>query len=799
MAEYNPTLKARYERALSQVLPEPVQISLANSFVIGPFENHNLVGVFTAYPPEQAAAGKLDFQARYPGKRGEVAWQRAAQLDGWIAQPLSWEQSLPPEERSVVYYAAQVTVAEPTAARLNLQASSLAHAWLNGIPLIVPAIPHDSGEAWVTLKPGVNQILVKMMFLDSLDQRLAVQVRGFGPLADALSAIRRVASDQALEAGVRLTARVTRIELLGVAEDEAGVRAALADLRQDAYATRWDVAWADAVERQSERSGHFAPFHDPVMAYQPVTEVQPYPEYWPQSSPTAKDLLVVDVSASSPCEEFALSVLQGLVNRKQPRLYLLHTRYARQDQQWLDELVLEGYTWGAISLEQTWEMFKAELRGAVLYDAAIMDEIGSFHSDQLNQTNVIMMICALEDAVPLTPAMNQALGLPVIDDARGKWASQYEMMHWAYLELFPRMNHRLLATNYPGIFILTDYLVSFKIFTFWFPEYRTVVEENLLRGILASTPPNSPILGWWFDWMPNPKDPSRQHADAVMETPGVLRGSYFGKFLTPSHEAANLTVHSGVPLANERHKTPERPEFDPGKVYYTFMISDGDNMGEALMLRTRDLQWDKPERGQFPMGWSFAPATSRLAPPVLNYYLRTASPNDVLMGGLGVAYTEPVIYLRAFPDQFEALWEEYARATDKALGWIDSTVLWLINGRHEEADRYARGSSGQLRGIFIGYGGAPEIAEARLTHNQVVAFYSATRTHWSDNSPTEARIQAMVDEIRAGVRQRPDFIEAWVLNWGLDMNMLLEVQRRLGPDYICVRTDVLADLRRLAG
>jgi hypothetical protein len=283
-----------------------------------------------------------------------------------------------------------------------------------------------------------------------------------------------------------------------------------------------------------------------------------------------------------------------------------------------------------------------------------------------------------------------------------------------------------------------------------------------------------------------------------MELPGVLHGSYFGKILTPSHEATNLTVHSGVPLLNLKHKTPDRPAYDPSKIYYTFMISDGDNMGEALMMRTRDIQWDKPERGAFPMGWSFAPATSRLAPPVQNYYLRTATPNDILMGGLGAAYTEPIIYLRAFPEQFDQLWAEYARATDKALGWIDTTVLWLINGRHEEADRYARGSSGQLRGIFIGYGGSPEIAEARITVNDVVAFYPATRTHWGDNASQEIRAQAMADEIRAGVRQVPDFIEAWVLNWGLDMSMLLEVQKRLGPDYVCVRPDVLAEMRLLA-
>jgi hypothetical protein len=408
-----------------------------------------------------------------------------------------------------------------------------------------------------------------------------------------------------------------------------------------------------------------------------------------------------------------------------------------------------------------------------------------------------MMIAALENAVPVTPEMNETLGLPVVFDARGKWQNQYDMMQWAYKELFPRMNHRILATNYPGIFLITDYLVQFKIFTFWFPEHRTLPEENLLRGILASTPPNTPIVGWWFDWMPDVKGFGQRHADAVMETPGLLRGSYFGKVLTPSHEATNLSVHSGVAVGPYKHKPPEMPEFDSTKVYYAHIISDGDNLGEALMMRTRDLQWDREERGTFPMGWSFAPAAARMAPPVLNYYLRTATPSDLLVGGLGVGYTYPTLYLRAYLEQREELFAAYARMTDEAMSWIDTSCLWLIGGGDEDEDRYAQGSSGQLRGIFTGYGGAPDAAVARLAPNDVVAFRSATgNTEFTDGKSKEKLIQRMVDEIReAAANTRPTFIEAWVLNWDWKMDMLQEVQRRLGPEFVSVRPDVLVSLR----
>jgi hypothetical protein len=788
----DPTAKARFEAALASILPDAAALPLANCHLIGPFDNADLVGLFTAYPPESGA----DLAAVYPAKHGEARWTRASGLDGAHETAIPLDPLVAAEFDSIVYCHAEARVEARTLARISVESTGFARVWVNGALLIAPTIPEPANPrdhaAWAVLEPGANQVLVKLAFMRSA-QTCGICVRAFGDPQAAMQAAEGLAG-AAADPGIRLSALMTLAEWRAAAGQTAQCRETLCRVWHDPYATRWDAVWADAVEQQFAETGRFAPFHDVAAQYQPVTEVHPLPEFWPQSAAPSRELLVVDVSDAAPQVEFALSVLQGLVNRAQPRLYLLHSRYSRQDRQWLDELHSEGYAWRPITIDDAWRLFQSDARGAAIYDGAIMDEIGAPHSDRLNQTNVLAMVCALNDAVPLTPEMNQARGLPVVFDARGKWSGQYDMMRWAYQELFPRMNPRLLATNYPGIFLLTDYLVCHRVFTFWFPEFRTTPEENLLRGILASTPPNSPILGWWFDWMPNPKDPRRQQADAVMESSGLLRGSYFGKILTPSHEATNLSVHSGVAPGGYRHKAPARPAFDPAKVYYTFMISDGDNLGEALMMRTRDLHWDKPERGQFPMGWSFAPATARLAPAVLSYYLRTATPNDVLMGGLGAGYTEPMIYLRAYPEQREALWAHYARETDRAIGWIDSPLLWLIDGRHEEEDRYARGSSGQLRGIYTGYGGAPDLAEARVTHNRVVAFRSATRFH-GEPQTREEKIQAMVDEIRQGARSRPDFVEAWVLNWGLEMSVLQEVQARLGPDYVCVRPDVLAEMR----
>jgi hypothetical protein len=61
----------------------------------------------------------------------------------------------------------------------------------------------------------------------------------------------------------------------------------------------------------------------------------------------------------------------------------------------------------------------------------------------------------------------------------------------------------------------------------------------------------------------------------------------------------------------------------------------------------------------------------------------------------------------------------------------------------------------------------------------------------------EERIAQMVDDIRRmAPAQRPGFLHAFVLNWFCDLPMLKEVADRLGPEYVAVRPDHLAELWR---
>jgi hypothetical protein len=529
----------------------------------------------------------------------------------------------------------------------------------------------------------------------------------------------------------------------------------------------------------------------------PVTEPRPYPTVWPQSKHPSETLLVCDASRESPQGEFALTVLQGLVNREQPRLYLIHTRYAKQDRQWLDELKLEGIKAEPIEAAAVWERFGQVPKGVVLYDPAVMGEIGAYEAGQLNVTNLVLMLCAVHDAVPLAVPAGEAPspGRNVLFDTRGRWGTPGAMYRWAYDNLWPRMNHHILGTLYPGIFYLTDYLVQHRIFTFWFDTRRTFQEQELLEQILASTPPNTPIIGWWFCWMPNVQDPQHAAADCVGEGEGVRLGSTYGKFLTPSHECTNLSVHSGMPLLDYKHQPPANPQtLDRSKVYFSFVLSDGDNLGECLMMRCRELHWDAPERGRVPIGWSFAPASAVLAPPVRNYYLRTATANDCLVGGLGIAYTQPDAYLAAYPKHRDALYAEYARLTADALAPLDTGALWLIGGSRENVSRYAAAGA-PLKAIFPDYGSGGRRPYEKVTYadrNDVSVFRAVTG--WGGNEPYPERLVREIREATEGVR--PAFAHVFLLNWGTRVPMLEEVVSKLGSDYVCVRPDELDRLFR---
>ncbi len=782
-----PTAKGRWYDTLNKYVPVKDTLTFSNFHYLDGFSNENFSGYFKEFEPES----NVDLKNTYEENGTSFSWKKIDVINNSIN---FLENNLTKPWQTLFLYA-EVESDEELVALLQLNTTSISKVWFNGQLVSQQLIPRpttfNDDAPFVVMQKGKNTVLIK----SHIEYEEPLIELKLNTLTDTVTFEEKMNSlTTSTDHLTSIMSKYTLVEFYALTNNEDLLLKALDDITQDDFATKWDIHWVESLKMQKEYTGNYLPIKDVQKMYEPLPQVK-QETIWPQVQNVSKDLDVLDVSNCKPEEEFALTVLQGITNRDYSSLYLLHTEYKEKDEQWLEELKLSYYSTKNITIEETYTKYLKNIKGAVIYDGNIFEELGDYYSNQLNQTNIIMMICSLNDAIPLTEEMNKKLNLPVIFDARNKWQSQYDMTRWAYNELYPKMNQNILATNYPGIFYLMDYLVANKIFTFWFPENRLVPEENLLLGILASTPPNTPIIGWWFNWMAKPKDPNQRNADGVQEEGGMLRGSVLGKFLTPSHEATNLTVHSGVNLVSTKHKPTEEVKYDKNKTYFSFIISDGDNLGEALMMRTREIQWDRKERGNIPLGWSFAPATIEMAPSVFNYYMRTATKNDYLVGGLGTGYTEPMIYLRGFPFHRDELYKQYIEMTDDLLKKIDTTALWLINGGPEEEELFAKHSKGQLKSLYVGYGGSPETAQARVVDNDVVAFRTAIRKFEGKGLNSEQCMDYMLTDIKRASELGNKFIEAWVLNWDWTIEMLEDVCKILDDDFVCVRPDILAKLK----
>ena len=244
----------------------------------------------------------------------------------------------------MLYISAEVEVAEPQLAELRVAGPESVVVWLNDEKVYAPAIPWaanlDDDRALVGLKAGTNRLLFKVMY-PSATWRVQLQVASFGEPQPVVRGLERIVAG-APDPATRMAARYKLVEVNAALGEEQQAQKALAALRKDPIATSWDGAWADAVTARHTETGSFMPIRDVDLGYEPVTSVEPYATFWPQSGAPAQELWVLDVSASDPEVELAMGVLQGLVNRTQPRLYLLHTRYARQDRMWLEELKYRG-------------------------------------------------------------------------------------------------------------------------------------------------------------------------------------------------------------------------------------------------------------------------------------------------------------------------------------------------------------------------------------------------------------------------------------------------------------------------
>lgn len=506
-----------------------------------------------------------------------------------------------------------------------------------------------------------------------------------------------------------------------------------------------------------------------------------YETFQPKMAAPARHLYTADVRSLSADEKLLLISLQGVVNRTQPRVYLV---FDNDDRLWLDELQKQGATDAPVPVADPFtllETFKSEYKGAVVCDPKIYDS-----------PCVAVALAGADDLlIARTPELANRLKLTVKTDLRGKFQSNAEALAYVRENVMPRLDPYLSCTLDPRVYDKggLDQIIAARGSTFWItgpkvadvPGNDQAAEMEEVRRWLAQMPLGAVVRGFWWDG----------DGMGMEEEAGVAMGSRFGKITLVSDLITNLSVQSGVKADTLKQKPrPAAPPLDPKKVYIAFTMSDGDNLCTWRGYFRR--YFEDPIRGQVPVGWGMGPSLVDLAPTWAKWYYDKATPNDEFICDVsGVAYIYPPDWGLNLADRNAAMREFYGK-TEQYLERMDMQTVRLMN---VDAPSIAEVGTYLPKVPFLmpDYGVAGIDDYKGLTYTLPTGqpvFRAALNGSGPENFARQIRQ-------RAG-KARPAFLNGFVWNWGSNLSDLKKTLEILGPDYVAVLPSQLNELYRQA-
>jgi hypothetical protein len=152
--------------------------------------------------------------------------------------------------------------------------------------------------------------------------------------------------------------------------------------------------------------------------------------------PQAMHLDAADLTALDGDQQGLLVSLQGVVNRRRPRLYF----YWGTDPTNLEWLQTIGVTYTITT--QPWTLFdryRSEVFGAIVYDSSVPDTI-----------NLATTLAGVHGAVIATAALASQFQLPIIEDLRGRFANRLGVYQYALESVYPDLTKRLVTAISPS-------------------------------------------------------------------------------------------------------------------------------------------------------------------------------------------------------------------------------------------------------------------------------------------------------------------------------------------------------------
>jgi len=535
---------------------------------------------------------------------------------------------------------------------------------------------------------------------------------------------------------------------------------------------------------------------------------------FPKGSPPAEVIDYVNLMQESKDTKLAAITLQGQINSGQmSHVYLSLSDAANKhkywmasanDELWLSWLKQKGYVrkTNKLTIEEYFRKYSNSYEKVIVYDNQLPASI-----------NVATMIASMEKGIVTAPADVEKYrkGKEVVD-LQGRWKSEIEAYEWAFKNLWPGMNHEILAGVSPisHPHNIRDYLIRNKVFTFFITgggrkgRVKSDIEreksKEFVEKLFSAAGVNIPLVGYFF---------------SVGEYGDVGLAGMYGKFTIAFVWPSSLSLISGIEVDfkdlvvkyRERRSKPEI-KLDKKKVYISFDVVDSGDSPGYWYTHQRGV-WNDPNRGKVPINWSLGPSSIEVIPPVMQWFYENATANDYFYMGLsGPGYVHPYRDLLSKTPDPDKAWVQHLEIIQYYMDKLDLKHISLYTDAWGGYDRKKKdpvtlkyaSSLDNLQTLILGMGRDEGITEYNYLLGNKNALVSHIATRWDPNQGWARSwkhkfndvevIQWLVDDIKEHTpEERPGFMHVMTISWLYYPSDIFEISKRLGDEYIAVSAD----------
>ena len=504
--------------------------------------------------------------------------------------------------------------------------------------------------------------------------------------------------------------------------------------------------------------------------------------FMPKSKPPTRVVLSASLAGLKTEERIALSCLQGLLAREQPRLWLVRNQEDVFCMDWHRakghverfETVADGMT--------LFDKFRGVAKGAVVPDDKL------FRGDLL-----AVNVAACEDLIVASPELAKRLGLPVKLDLRGRFPTYADGLQWLWTNYRGRFNPHLCDFRCPGLLShgTFDYSYQWRALMFWVagpqeeskPGVDRPAELRLVAKILSEMPVGGVCVGF----------PAMGEGEGMGEPPGVELLSRYGKSLVCNNHCGNYSITSGVRIDRlDPPRAPRPPKLQRDKIYIALAMSDGDN--QILWPGFFRRYFEHPAFGKFPLAFGMGPAIRELQPGLAQWYFEHATPTTEFFADVsGAGYMHPDHFGEAYVDR-ERVWAGFLDWTRRLMEPLGQRTIRTVGGSDVNVKRYADALP-FCHSIFADmgrYSGRSGIANLTYSLPSGMPVFRSV-TSWRYGK------EGFLREIREQVgTQRPAFANGFVHCWTFTMDDLARIYAARDADMVFVTPSQLAQLYREA-